>query len=162
MCGIAGKYNFHPQAGESLDKQTNELDTMLNSILHRGPDDSGIWLSDDGKTLLGHRRLSIIDINSRAKQPMASKCKRYICTFNGEIYNYLELRKVLIGKGINFVTDSDTEVLVEMISTFGIEEALSKIDGMFSIGLWDSAKEELYLIRDRIGKKPLYYLREPG
>jgi asparagine synthase (glutamine-hydrolysing) len=162
MCGIAGKYNFHSQAGESLDKQTRELDAMLNSILHRGPDDSGIWLSDDGKTLLGHRRLSIIDINSRAKQPMASKCKRYICTFNGEIYNYLELRRVLIGKGSNFVTDSDTEVLVEMISTFGIEEALSKIDGMFSIGLWDSVKEELYLIRDRIGKKPLYYLREPG
>ena len=130
---------------------------MLATIAHRGPDDESIWVDENGLSALGHRRLSIIDVSERANQPMQSSCSRYICAFNGEIYNYIELRDYLISKGAIFKTESDTEVLVEMFAFLGVDETLRRIDGMFSISLWDRKNSSLYLIRDRVGKKPLYF-----
>lgn len=157
MCGIAGKVSFKEGNSLFLETTQNELKLMLDLIAHRGPDDEGIWSDEKGLAYLGHRRLSIIDVSSRANQPMLSSCSRYACAFNGEIYNYIELRDYLISKGKVFKTESDTEVLIEMFSFHGIEETMKKIDGMFSISLWDKKRDTLYLIRDRVGKKPLYY-----
>lgn len=157
MCGIAGKVSFKEGNSLFLETTQNELKSMLGHLAHRGPDDEGIWSDEKGLAFLGHRRLSIIDVSSRANQPMLSSCSRYACAFNGEIYNFMELRDYLISRGRVFKTDSDTEVLIEMFSFHGIEETIKKINGMFSISLWDKKHDTLYLIRDRVGKKPLYY-----
>ena len=157
MCGIAGKVSLSNSKNQSLEASKHELNLMLDLIAHRGPDDQGIWSDERGLAFLGHRRLAIIDVSSRANQPMLSACSRYVCAFNGEIYNYLELRDYLISRGKVFKTDSDTEVLVEMFSLHGVDKTMEKIDGMFSISLWDKQRSSLYLIRDRVGKKPLYY-----
>ena len=157
MCAIAGKVSFKEGNSLFLETTQNELKLMLGHLAHRGPDDEGIWSDEKGLAFLGHRRLSIIDVSSRANQPMLSSCSRYACAFNGEIYNFMELRDYLISRGRVFKTDSDTEVLIEMFSFHGIEETIKKINGMFSISLWDKKLDTLYLIRDRVGKKPLYY-----
>ncbi len=147
MCGIlgwSGKNINSDNACKSLDK--------LN---HRGPDDYGIWSED--AIWMGHRRLSILDISSLGKQPYVSKCKNLIIVFNGEIYNYKELRQELQNQGINFVSNTDTEVLVESISFWGIKKSLSKFVGMFAFALYNRYKKELTLVRDRLGVKPLHY-----
>ena len=155
MCGIAGQVSF--EGNQNIDDLRQQLKIMLATIAHRGPDDESIWVDENGLSALGHRRLSIIDVSERANQPMQSSCSRYICAFNGEIYNYIELRDYLISKGAIFKTESDTEVLVEMFAFLGVDETLKRIDGMFSISLWDRKNSSLYLIRDRVGKKPLYF-----
>jgi asparagine synthase (glutamine-hydrolysing) len=155
MCGIAGQVSF--KGNQNIDDLRQQLKIMLATIAHRGPDDESIWVDENGLSALGHRRLSIIDVSERANQPMHSSCSRYICAFNGEIYNYIELRDYLISKGAIFKTQSDTEVLVEMFAFLGVDETLRRIDGMFSISLWDRKNSSLYLIRDRVGKKPLYF-----
>ena len=155
MCGIAGQVSF--EGNQNIDDLRQQLKIMLATIAHRGPDDESIWVDENGLSALGHRRLSIIDVSERANQPMHSSCSRYICAFNGEIYNYIELRDYLISKGAIFKTQSDTEVLVEMFAFLGVDETLRRIDGMFSISLWDRKNSSLYLIRDRVGKKPLYF-----
>ena len=155
MCGIAGQVSF--EGNQNIDDLRQQLKIMLATIAHRGPDDESIWVDENGLSALGHRRLSIIDVSERANQPMQSSCSRYICAFNGEIYNYIELRDYLISKGAIFKTESDTEVLVEMFAFLGVDETLRRIDGMFSISLWDRKNSSLYLIRDRVGKKPLYF-----
>jgi asparagine synthase (glutamine-hydrolysing) len=129
-------------------------------IAHRGPDGEGIWRSPDGRAVLGHRRLAIIDLVT-GQQPMHSHDGRFAIVFNGEIYNYLELRQKLLQDGAAFTTDSDTEVILESYRRRGTE-SLGAFNGMFAFALWDEERSSLLLARDRIGKKPLYYTTEGG
>jgi asparagine synthase (glutamine-hydrolysing) len=153
MCGIAGILSFN--AGSvSLEK----LKSMTDSIAHRGPDGEGHWISESGNIGLGHRRLSIIDLSSAGHQPMHF-LDRYSITFNGEIYNYLELKNELIEQGYNFQTNTDTEVLLMLYHLDGAS-CLSKLDGMWAFAIWDDEKKELFCARDRFGEKPFFYYKD--
>ena len=136
------------------------ISAMLTAIEHRGRDDQGVWtsepLNDGQRACLGHRRLSIIDTSSAGHEPMISQDARFVITFNGEIYNYRELRSELAGKGHQFRTQTDTEVLLTAWQEWG-EAALARLNGMFAFALWDDQKRSLFLVRDRVGIKPLYY-----
>ena len=149
MCGIAGFLG---------DYDGMLLDRMINSIAHRGPDDSGIWFNESMSVGLAHKRLSIIDLSSDAKQPMANAQETITIVFNGEIYNYMELRKELQKKGYSFNSNSDTEVLIHLYDEFG-HEMLNKLNGIFAFAIWDHLKEELFIARDGLGVKPLYYVQ---
>jgi len=153
MCGIVGIYSLN---GKPIDPKL--LIKMRDTMVHRGPDGAGIWVSEDRKVGLGHRRLSIIDLSQAANQPMCNEDGTLWISFNGEIYNHAEIRKELeqIG-GHHWKTDhSDTEVILHAFEEWGID-CLEKFRGMFAIALWDDKRRELWLIRDRIGIKPLYY-----
>ena len=128
---------------------------MTDTIVHRGPDGEGYWINEENSLALGHRRLSIIDLSDDANQPM--KYQNYVITFNGEIYNYLEIKKQLEVKGCVFHSSSDTEVLLKAYATWG-PQCLSKLDGMFAFAIFDEAKRELFCARDRFGEKPFYYV----
>jgi len=130
---------------------------MGDRINHRGPDSNGVWLDDGSLLGLGHRRLSIHDLSEAGHQPMHSGNDRYVMVFNGEIYNYGLIKKELEEKGGVFNSDSETEVLVSLIDAVGLEEAVSRAEGMFAIALWDRKDKTLSLCRDRLGEKPLYY-----
>jgi len=132
---------------------------MNSAVSHRGPDTNGTWVDSDSGIVLGHQRLSIIDLSSAGNQPMQSSSGRYILTYNGEVYNHLEVRRELkkYNSNIKWRGNSDTETLLEAVDFWGIEISLQKIDGMFAFGLWDKKKRCLILARDRIGEKPLYY-----
>ncbi len=158
MCGITGfKLNRNIKSPANLNKHLNR---MTDSLKHRGPDSSGSWKCNKSNIFLGHRRLSIIDLSSKGNQPMHSINKRYVIVFNGEIYNYKELKlELLEKKNIKFKNNTDTQVLLECISYFGVDGALKRIEGMFAFALWDKKDKSLYLVRDRIGKKPLYWGR---
>lgn len=155
MCGIAGFCNFHG----SLKMQEENLEKMKQRMLHRGPDAGGSYISEDGKVALGHRRLAIVDLSEAGLQPMKSHSGRYVMVFNGEIYNYKRLAKKLLeeNKVEQFRGTSDSEVILEAFEAYGIEETLAQCKGMFAIALYDRKEQELYLMRDRIGEKPLYY-----
>ena len=128
------------------------------AIHHRGPDDGGTWVSADGRVGLGFRRLAILDLSEHGHQPMLSADGRYVLTFNGELYNFKDLRARLDGETHHaWRGHSDTEVLLEWIVRHGVEDALDKADGMFAFALWDTASETLTLARDKFGEKPLYY-----
>ncbi len=135
------------------------IKSMTDALVHRGPDDEGHWISNDGKLALGQRRLAIIDLSPAGHQPMVSPGGRYVITFNGEIYNYREIRKELESRGQAPVWrgHSDTEVLLAAIEAWGLEAALERTAGMFAIALWDQKERSLTLARDRFGEKPLYY-----
>jgi len=148
MCGITGFLNY-----KNSDRE-NILSAMNDAIAHRGPDGEGQYLNDD--IGLAHRRLAIIDLNS-GDQPMFSVDKRYVTVFNGEIYNYRELRERLTNKGCEFRTNSDTEVIAEAIREWGIKKAVCEFRGMFAFAVYDFIEKKLYLARDRSGIKPLYY-----
>lgn len=152
MCGIAGFTRFHVNLG---DKQT--LLAMGDAIAHRGPDAHGEYLDDD--IGLCHRRLSIIDLSAAGTQPMYSVDNNLVIVFNGEIYNYLELRKDLQSRGYMFRTNTDTEVILAAYHLDG-ESCLAKLNGMFAFAIWDKHKKSLFIARDRIGKKPLYYFHD--
>jgi len=131
-------------------------------MIHRGPDDQGVYMSPDGTVGLGHRRLSIIDLSPQAAQPMSNQDKSLWIVFNGEIYNHLELRKKLNQEGCRFKTDhSDTEVILKGYEKWG-ESILDKLRGMFAFAIWDVKKKKIWLVRDRIGIKPLYYTMAGG
>ena len=132
---------------------------MARLIESRGPDDAGEWADPDAGIALGHRRLSIVDLSPRGRQPMVSAGGTLVIAYNGEIYNFRELRTELEGAGASFRGDSDTEVLLEACAAWGIERALGRCIGMFAIALWDCASHRLYLARDRLGIKPLYWAR---
>ncbi|PIQ42989.1 MAG: asparagine synthase (glutamine-hydrolyzing) [Gammaproteobacteria bacterium CG11_big_fil_rev_8_21_14_0_20_46_22] len=151
MCGFAGYWSFeHQRADSSL------IEKMLASIRHRGPDGEGVYAQDS--LALGHVRLSIHDLSQAGHQPMFSASGRWVIVFNGEIYNYAELRdSLLVHGGLSFKGDSDTEVLVNAIDIWGIKKALEQCVGMFAFAAFDLEKKELYLARDRFGEKPLYY-----
>ena len=156
MCGIAGIISTGP---EKL------IADMLLTIEHRGRDDEGVWtsepLDDAGRRVrLGHRRLAIIDVSRAGHQPMMSADGRYVITFNGEIYNYLELREVLTGKGHVFRTGTDTEVLLAAFAEWG-RDCLPRLNGMFAFAIWDKQERTLTLARDHAGIKPLYYVSLP-
>jgi asparagine synthase (glutamine-hydrolysing) len=150
MCGIAGIIDF----GKGFEKHPI-LEKMLSAISYRGPDDSGIYNSEFAS--IGNNRLSIIDIEG-GKQPMSDQSKRYWIVFNGEIFNYPELRIDLIKKGYLFNTQSDTEVVVQLYAAYG-KECLSMLNGQFAIAIWDKQKQELFLARDRVGIRPLFYTK---
>jgi asparagine synthase (glutamine-hydrolysing) len=156
MCGIAGVVGLEPK---------ERMRAMLDAIAHRGRDDEGIWTSpedaDNLSVCLGHRRLSIIDTSTSGHQPMLSPDGRYTITYNGELYNYREVRDVLVGLGHHFQTDSDTEVLLAAFAEWRTE-ALPRLNGMFAFAVWDEHERSLILVRDRLGIKPLYYASVAG
>ena len=155
MCGIAGFCNFHG----TVKMQEENLEKMKQRMLHRGPDAGGSYISEDGKVALGHRRLSIVDLSEAGLQPMKSHSGRYVMVYNGEIYNYKMLsQKLLEEKKVDrFRGTSDSEVILEAFEAYGVEETIAQCKGMFAIALYDTKEQKLYLLRDRIGEKPLYY-----
>lgn len=155
MCGITGIYSPKSAVDQSI------LSDMAKALCHRGPDDSGTYIDTRNDVGLGHTRLSIIDLSERGKQPMSNKAGTVTASYNGEIYNYREIRKELEQKGRVFVSDSDTEVLVQSYEEWGME-CLHKFIGMFAFAIWDAQKQTLFLARDRAGVKPLYYYNENG
>lgn len=156
MCGIAGFLSGR-NVGVSLTAQAR---AMTACIAHRGPDDDGIWTDETAGIALGHRRLAIIDLSPAGHQPMASACGRYITVFNGEIYNYRMLRAEIDAQApIAWRGHSDTEVVLEAISRWGVDTTLPKLNGMFAIAVWDRQERQLHLARDRFGEKPLYYAK---
>ncbi len=153
MCGIAGIHAYLAVA-PSIDRA--ELARINDRMLARGPDGRGLWLAADGRTGFGHQRLAIIDLSAAGAQPMHSACGQYTITFNGEIYNYRELREELVARGHTFRSDSDTEVLLQLYIDCGAD-MVRKLRGMFAFGLWDERKRTLLLARDPLGIKPLYW-----
>ncbi len=159
MCGIVGILNYgnsrYPASPLLLEK-------LANTMSHRGPDGVGVWASPDQKIGLGHRRLSIIDLSQNARQPMSNEAGDIWLTYNGEIYNHAAIRTRLSDEGRHrFRSRSDTEVIVHLYEDKG-EECLSDLDGMFAFGLWDDRRKRLFLARDRLGIKPLYYAQING
>lgn len=153
MCGICG--GFSASAGHN--EVASNVRAMTQSLFKRGPDGENIWQDTDLPLTIGHRRLSIIDLSSQANQPMLSADKRFVMAFNGEIYNYQEIGKDLEKIGTVFRSSSDSEVLLEAISRYGLEEALKKARGMFALAVYDRSQRRLHLARDRFGQKPLYF-----
>lgn len=157
MCGIAGLIDW--RAATSAETLRSIGHAMNEALWHRGPDGRGIWI-DEG-AVLAHRRLSIIDLSAGGAQPMQSADRRYVITFNGEIYNYRTIREDLGRAGRGLRSDSDTEVLLEACALWGIEATVERAIGMFAFALWDRTARTLFLARDRLGIKPLYYAATP-
>lgn len=155
MCGISGIYA--PGAGAA---DLDLVRRMNDAQRHRGPDDEGYYADPHGRAALGHRRLSVIDL-ATGRQPIFNQSGTVAVVFNGEIYNFVELRKELIAKGYRFRTNTDTEVIAHLYDDVGIE-CVHRLRGMFAIAIWDATRGELFLVRDRVGKKPLYYARARG
>ncbi len=130
---------------------------MASSVVHRGPDDSGVWVDAHAGVALGHRRLAVIDLGESGAQPMVSSSGRWVIAYNGEIYNHLEVRQQLARTGTTFRGGCDTEVLVAAVERWGVDRAFDACEGMFAVALWDRRERSLHLLRDRFGEKPLYY-----
>src|SRR5471030_2794874 len=155
MCGICGELTF--EAGAAVRAET--IVSMRDRLVHRGPDDQGLFVGDDHRVGLGFRRLGIIDLSPVANQPMANEDGTVRVAFNGEIYNFKTLRSRLVANGHQFKSQSDTEVLVHLYEDVG-PAFVEEIDGMFAIALWDARASRLVLARDRAGKKPLYVYQD--
>lgn len=153
MCGIAGIWSSTKGNG---DPNATAVKAMAKAIQHRGPDDAGLWISNDQALVLAHQRLSIQDLSALGHQPMASASGRYVMVFNGEIYNFKRLSSELQQKGVHFRGHSDTEVMLAAFDVWGIEPSLQQFDGMFAFAVYDTVEDELWLARDRMGEKPLY------
>ena len=153
MCGISGIINNN-DAFESVSVKAQK---MISTLEHRGPDEENLWADEKAGVILAHRRLAIQDLSPKGSQPMSSHSGNWVIAFNGEIYNFKSLAKELTSQGIHFHGHSDTEVLLAAIENWGLERALAKSKGMFAFALWNKASQTLYLARDRIGEKPLYY-----
>ncbi len=154
MCGIAGFI-----AATRLNAMESTGARMADALAHRGPDDGGVWIDRDAGVCLAHRRLAIMDLSAAGHQPMTSSGDRFVISYNGEIYNHLEIRAEIeaFGFGVRWRGHSDTETLLAAFETWGVEGALERAVGMFAIALWDRAERRLTLARDRFGEKPLYY-----
>ncbi len=153
MCGIAGIF-LHPEKSDPRKLAT--IAQLTATLQHRGPDASGTWIDAEGGIALGHRRLSIVDLSEAGKQPMLSRDKNLVMSFNGEVYNFAELRRTLEKSHHRFRGHSDSEVMLATFESFGIEASLPQFSGMFALGVWDRRARTLHLMRDRMGKKPLY------
>lgn len=154
MCGITGYFSLDQNRRQALQ---DALPAMTQQLYNRGPDHQQQWYSAGGDCGLGHARLSILDLSDNGSQPMLSPSGRYAMVFNGEIYNFQEIRRQLEQQGAHFRGSSDSEVLVTAIEYYGIEETLQRIIGMFAFAIWDDKTRQLFLARDRTGEKPLYY-----
>jgi asparagine synthase (glutamine-hydrolysing) len=159
MCGFAGLLST---AGFTGDELADYASRMIAPIAHRGPDDSGVWVDAQAGIALGFRRLAILDRSPLGHQPMQSPSGRYVAVFNGEIYNFVHLRRGLEQRGHRFRGRSDTEVMLAAFDEWGIRLAVERFVGMFAIAAWDSQRRELTFVRDRLGKKPLYVYRDAG
>ena len=157
MCGIAG-FIDHTISLPSDDLRARAL-SMCEQLAHRGPDDEQVWVDPEAGIALGHRRLAIIDLSPSGRQPMVSSDGRYVLIYNGEIYNADDLRPELEERGHRFKGHSDTEVLLEGIAAFGVEDCVRRLIGMFAFAVWDKRHRSLCLVRDRLGIKPLYWTR---
>jgi asparagine synthase (glutamine-hydrolysing) len=155
MCGIAGFVDS--SCSHSAGELAAIAEQMAGTLTHRGPDDGGVWVAADSGVALGHRRLSIVDLSSEGHQPMRSTDGRFVLVYNGEIYNFGEIRELLESAGHRFRGHSDTEVLLAGFCQWGIDQTLKKTVGMFALALWDTTRRTLHLARDRMGEKPLYY-----
>jgi asparagine synthase (glutamine-hydrolysing) len=155
MCGIAGMLDLCRET--SAEELETTVKLMAAALAHRGPDDGGVWVDPVAGIALGHRRLSVIDLSPQGHQPMMSASGRYVVAYNGEIYNYRELRDLLVASRHSFRSHSDTEVLLEAIEEWGFPGALTRLNGMFALALWDRSTSQLALARDRFGEKPLYF-----
>ena len=158
MCGIAG---FRNTQGPLLRDPTASAERMAEAMRLRGPDDQGVWISEDRRLALSHRRLSILDVSSRGHQPMLSPDGKAAIVYNGEIYNFRDIRSDLEKQGDRFVTGTDTEVLLAAYRRYGIG-CLSRFNGMFAFAIWDADSRSLFLARDRFGVKPLLYYWRDG
>jgi asparagine synthase (glutamine-hydrolysing) len=158
VCGLTGFWQYDGGQAESL---LRVVEGMSSTLAHRGPDDAGSWVDTHAGVALGFRRLAIIDLSPAGHQPMESADGRFVAVFNGEIYNFIELRQELARDGVSFRGRSDTEVMVEGAARWGVDAMIRRIAGMFAIVLWDRHERTLYLVRDRLGKKPLYYALLP-
>lgn len=160
MCGLAGFWTRTAYTGDLSAVAA----TMANRIRHRGPDDSGVWVDVESGIALAHRRLSIVDLSAAAHQPMLSASGRWVLAYNGEVYNHLELRKRLEADGAAppWRGHSDTETLLAAIEAWGVDETLKSSVGMFALALWDRRERALWLARDRVGEKPMYYGWQEG
>ena len=159
MCGFAG---ILTAAAATNDDLTRQVVRMATPLAHRGPDDEGVWVDQLTGVALGFRRLAIIDLSPRGHQPMWSASRRFVIVFNGEIYNFSELRHLLEQYGHRFCGGSDTEVILAAFDQWGVRHAVSRFVGMFAMAVWDTTLRELVLVRDRLGKKPLFVYWEPG
>ena len=157
MCGIVGCWDI-----KGVERPI--VERMAMRLQHRGPDDAGVWLNEEGSLALAHRRLSIVDLSPAGHQPMISPCGQFTLVYNGEIYNHQDLRIELEAEGGHFDWrgHSDSETLLAALRHWGVEGALQRLNGMFAFALWDKMKRTLFLARDRMGEKPLYYGRNGG
>lgn len=157
MCGIVGIWETR---SSEIGWREDQVRRSMSTIHHRGPDSHGVWSAADAGLTLGHQRLSIIDVSPQGHQPMQSADGRYVVCFNGEIFNFQELRSALQSEGVSFKSRSDTEVLVEGFARWG-EDVLQRMVGQFAFAIWDDKERRLFLARDRFGEKPLYFCRTP-
>ncbi|MCA9224345.1 MAG: asparagine synthase (glutamine-hydrolyzing) [Planctomycetales bacterium] len=157
MCGFAGIIESVPSRSSHPTDLRELVETMANSLKHRGPDDAGVWVDSRKGVALGFRRLAIVDLSRAGHQPMMSPNGRYVLVFNGEIYNHRAMRRELRTEGIAFVGSSDTETFLRGIEHWGLVDTLAKSVGMFAFAVWDCRESQLHLGRDRMGEKPLYY-----
>ncbi|HEX3212588.1 MAG TPA: asparagine synthetase B, partial [Actinomycetota bacterium] len=155
MCGLAG---FVDCARETPGEALGAIATrMAETLRHRGPDSGGTFADPAAGVALGFRRLAIVDLTEDGNQPMTSACGRYVIVFNGEIYNFTELRAQLEGTGHRFRGRSDTEVLLAAFTAWGVPAAMPRLNGMFAFAVWDRRERLLHLAVDRVGEKPMYY-----
>jgi asparagine synthase (glutamine-hydrolysing) len=157
MCGICGVLAFN----DSFACDERVIVAMRDTMTHRGPDDAGVWRSPNGRAALGHRRLSIVDVSHSGHQPMSNEDGSVWVAFNGEIYNHDELRPGLEARGHRYRSRCDTETIVHLYEEEG-PRCVEQLDGMFALAVWDERRRELFLARDRLGKKPLYWTRSPA
>src|SRR5262249_29189396 len=159
MCGLAGMIDWRAQTSADALRAIGEA--MNGALSHRGPDGGDVWVEAKGGASLAHRRLAIIDLSPGGAQPMLSSDGRYVIMLNGEIYNYRDVRRELEAAGHRLRSESDTEVLLAACTQWGVQGACERSIGMFAFALWDRTTRTLWLARDRLGKKPLYYASTP-
>ena len=155
MCGLAGLIDL--SRSTTRDTLTAAATAMADTLAHRGPDSSGVWVDETAGIALGHRRLAIVDLSPAGHQPMLTRDGNFALVYNGLVYNFEELRSELEAVGRRFYSRSDTEVILTAIAEWGLEAAVSRFIGMFAFALWDRRRCHLHLVRDRLGIKPLYY-----
>ncbi len=160
MCGLAGFYEF--AASRPAEEMRALAQRMGDTLRHRGPDDSTVWVDPQTGLAFAHRRLSIVDLSAAGRQPMVSADGRWVLAYNGEIYNHRALAGELVGQGLRLRGHSDTEVLVEALAAWGVEETLSRLNGMFAFSAWERPARVLWCARDRVGIKPLYWSLQDG